>query len=148
MQRRAALQQQHLVIIPDVHQCAQVRDRLVEDIGIHLAAVGHLHHRHARVSVNHQILLRLLQHRLCQHRRTGGKIIHTLHCVSPPASLSGSFIAHRVNFVPCAYHTRFPPELQPLLQGKTGEIQKRPLNMIVSGFPCHRSSTYHSFPVC
>ena len=68
---RAALQEEHLVVLGDAHERAQVRLGLCDDLLIHLGAVAHLHDGHAGVAVANQLLLRPLQHGQGQHRGAG-----------------------------------------------------------------------------
>ncbi len=62
LRRRAALQEQHLVVGGDAHQLAQIGLGLGGDAHEFLAAMAHFHHRHAAaVPVDH-LGLHLLQH--------------------------------------------------------------------------------------
>ena len=44
---RAALEQEHFIVIGNGHQLAQERDRFIEDFQINLGAMAHFHHTHA-----------------------------------------------------------------------------------------------------
>ena len=76
LQRRPALEEEHLVVSGDLEQLAEIRFRLFRDRDELLAAVAHLHHRHARpVPVEH-LGGGLLEHLLRQDRRPGAEIEH------------------------------------------------------------------------
>ena len=77
LQGRAALDEQHLVVVGDVHQLAQVGLGLVHDLLEHLGAVAHLHDAHTAAAVVHHLVADLLQHRLRHHGGAGGEIEST-----------------------------------------------------------------------
>ena len=79
---RAALREDHLVVIRNGHDLAQIGDGLVEDIQIHFRSVAHLHHGHAGTAVTQQLLLNLLEHGQRQHGRAGREVEHTFHKTS------------------------------------------------------------------
>ena len=76
---RAALQEQHLVIVRDLQQVAQILLGLVDDLLISLGAVAHFHNRHSGALVIEHFVRGFAQNLLGQHRRAGGKVIHTVH---------------------------------------------------------------------
>ena len=89
LQRGAALNKEHLVVVGNAHQVAEIGLRLIDDLLVHGAAVGHLHHAHAAAAVVHHLVTDLLQHGLRHHRGTGGKIIYAVifHGLRPPLSI-------------------------------------------------------------
>ena len=86
LQGAAALDEQDLVVIGDVHQLAQVGLGLVGDLLEHLGAVAHFHDAHAAAAVVHHLVADLLQNRLRHHGRTCGEIESTtvFHLAFPP----------------------------------------------------------------
>ena len=76
LQRRTALQEEHLVVLGDFEQLAEVLLRLLRDRDELLAAVAHLHHRHARTVPVEHLGGGLLEHLLRQDRRPGAEIEH------------------------------------------------------------------------
>ena len=93
LQRSAALNEQDLVVVGDVHQLAQVGLGLVSDLLEHLGAVAHLHDAHTAAAVVHHLVPDLLQHGLRHHSGTGGEIECTtvFHLVVPPFSIQALF---------------------------------------------------------
>ena len=89
----AALNEQDLVVVRDVHQLAQVGLGLVGDLLEHLGAVAHLHDAHTAATVVHHLVPDLLQHGLRHHSGTGGEIECTtvFHLVVPPFSIQALF---------------------------------------------------------
>ena len=75
----AALQEEHLVVVRNGHQGAQVRLGLLNDVLEHLGAMAHLRNAHASIAVADEILLRLFQHGKGQGGGAGRKIIHAVH---------------------------------------------------------------------
>ena len=55
-------------------RAAKTRLHFLKDIGKGLTSVTHLHHGHTRSMIIEQFCLRLCQHLLGEHRRSGGKI--------------------------------------------------------------------------
>ena len=77
LQGSAALDEQHLVVVGDVHQLAQIGLGLVDDLLEHLGAMAHLHDAHTAAAVVHHLVADLLQHGLRHHGGTGGEIKST-----------------------------------------------------------------------
>ena len=77
LQRTAALDEQHLVVVGNVHQLAQVCLGLVGDLLEHLGAVAHFHDAHAAAAVVHHLVADLLQHALRHHGGAGGEVKST-----------------------------------------------------------------------
>ena len=86
--RRPALQEQHLVLLGDAHQIAQVGFRLLEDGHEFLAAMAHFHDAATRAVPVQQLGLRLQQHFFRQRRRSGAEIPDPPHQASPLSLLS------------------------------------------------------------
>ena len=74
LQRTAALNEQHLVVIGNAHQRAQVGLGLVGNLLEHLGAVAHLHDAHAAAAVVHHLVADLLQNGLRHHGGAGGEV--------------------------------------------------------------------------
>ena len=70
----AALDEQDLIVIGDVHQVTQISLGLVDDLLEHLGAVAHFHDAHAAAAVVHHLVANLLQNGLRHHSGTGGKL--------------------------------------------------------------------------
>ena len=86
LQGSAALDEEDLVVVRNVHQIAQVLLRLVDDLLIDLGAVGHFHDAHAGTSVVHHLVTDFFQYCLGHGRRTGGEVISAavFHFIVPP----------------------------------------------------------------
>ena len=77
--RGPALQEQHLVVGRDGHQLAEVGFGLLGNADVGLAAMAHLHDRHAvTVPVEH-LVAQLFQHFDGQRGGAGAEIEHTGH---------------------------------------------------------------------
>ena len=76
---RAALQEYHVIILADIHQFPYIRHGLIINIGIHLAAVTHLHHGHTRIAVADQIFLCFFQYGQCKLGRSRGEVVYAFH---------------------------------------------------------------------
>ena len=76
---RAALHEQHLVIVGNAHQGAQVSLGLVNDGLVGLGAVAHFHDGHTGSPVIQHFIGGFPENLLRQHRRAGGKIINSGH---------------------------------------------------------------------
>jgi hypothetical protein len=74
-----ALQEQHLVVGRDGHQLAQQRFGLRMDRNEFLAAMAHLHHRHAAAMPVKHLVSGLAQHGFGQGGRAGAEIEHSGH---------------------------------------------------------------------
>src|SRR5882672_129098 len=111
VQPRAALEKEHLVVRGHLQQFAEVFLRLRRDPDELLAAVAHLHHRHARpVPVEH-FGSGLREHLLGQDRGAGGKIEDAGH-YDCPFSSSSSLSATRstpASLVPSSRSMRRTP---------------------------------------
>ena len=77
----AALQKQHIIIIGNIHNFAEVLLRLVKYCLIFLWAVGHLHNRLPRLAVFHHFRSSGLQNILGQHWRACAEIINSCHII-------------------------------------------------------------------
>ena len=71
---RAALQEQHFVVVTDRHQLAQIGLGLVRDRNELGAAMAHLHHRHAAAVPVEHFCCGALQHFFREHRGSGAEI--------------------------------------------------------------------------
>ena len=93
LHRAAALNEQHLVVVGNVHQLTQIGFRIRRDLLEHLGAVAHLHDAHTAAAVVHHLVPDLLQHGLRHHSGTGGEIECTtvFHLVVPPFSIQALF---------------------------------------------------------
>ena len=87
LERRAALQKEHMVIVAYVHDAAQRSLRVRYYRREILGAVAHLHDAAAAALIIYQIALSLLKHLKRQHRRPRGKIQNTVHNIPPVGSL-------------------------------------------------------------
>ena len=85
--RGAAMQKQDGIRVGNMHQLGQAGDGAVVDFQIGFTSMAHLHHGHARGTTAHQLLLRALQHRERQHRRSRRKIVNAVH--NSPSLLHG-----------------------------------------------------------
>ena len=90
LHRTAALNEQHLIVIGDTHQLAQVSLGLLGDLHKSLVAVAHLHHGHAGAAIVHHLIADLLQHGLGHHSGACRKVKRTivLHKNFPPKMIS------------------------------------------------------------
>ena len=77
LHRAAALNEQHLIVIGNTHQLAQIGLSLGRDLLEHLGAVAHLHDAHTAAAVVHHLIADLLQHGLRHHGGAGGEIEST-----------------------------------------------------------------------
>ena len=75
LQRGAALDEEHLVVVGDVHQVPQVLLGLVDDLLIDLGAVAHLHDAHPGAPVVHHLVPDLLQNRFGHGGGACGKVV-------------------------------------------------------------------------
>ena len=90
-------------------------DRLLMDRIVVLAAVGHLHHRHAATLVIDKVLLRVLQDFEGENRGTRGKVICSCHFLLIPFSLFRVYLPSSLEFIGWTigtYYTTFIPSLQ------------------------------------
>src|SRR6185436_1913385 len=79
LQRRAALQEQHLVVVRDRQELAQVLFRLRRDRHEFLAAMAHLHHAHAGAAPVEHFVAGARQDFLGQDRRPRAEIKNSGH---------------------------------------------------------------------
>ena len=77
--RRAALQEQHAVVVGDAHELAKVGFGRLDDVRERGRAVAHLHDRHAGARVVEHLGCGLLEHLLRQNRGTCRKVVHPAH---------------------------------------------------------------------
>ena len=82
LRRRPALQKQHLIVVRNVHQPAQIGLRLLYNGFIVRRAVAHLHDRHSGRAIANQFGRRALQHGKGEHGRTCRKIEYSVHIVT------------------------------------------------------------------
>ena len=74
----AALDEQHLVVVGDVHQVPQILLRLIDDLLEDGGAMAHLHDAHTGTPVVHHLVPDLLQDRLRHGGGTGREIENTI----------------------------------------------------------------------
>ena len=79
---RAALYEEHAVILGDVHQFAQVGFRLLHDGGKRLVAVGNFAHAHAGAGEIQKLFLRFFQYLEGKHGRPCRKVVNS-HNLAP-----------------------------------------------------------------
>ena len=86
LQGGAALDEQDLVVVGNVHQVAQVGLGLVDDLLEDLGAMAHLHDAHAAAAVVHHLVTDLLQNGFRHHGGAGGEVKSAviLHLMVPP----------------------------------------------------------------
>ena len=77
---RAALHEEHAVLLGDVQKPAQVRFRLFDDGGKRLVAVADLAHAHARAREIQKLFLCLFQHFEGKHGGACRKIVNSHDC--------------------------------------------------------------------
>ena len=77
LNRSAALDEQHLVIVGNAHQLAEVGLSLIPDLLEHLGAMAHLHNTHTAAAVVHHLGGDLFQNRLRHHGRACGEVVST-----------------------------------------------------------------------
>jgi len=77
LQRGAALDEEHLIVVGDAHEVAEILFRLVDDLLIDLRAVGHFHDAHAAAAVVHHLIADLFQHGLGHHGGACGEVKST-----------------------------------------------------------------------
>ena len=75
----AALQEEHLVVVGNLQELAQVGLGRLDDVREGLGAVAHLHDGHAGAVVVEHLGGRLAQHLLGKHSGTGGKVVDPSH---------------------------------------------------------------------
>ena len=76
LQRAAALEEEHLMRVGHVQDGLELGLRVVEDLLELFTSMAHLHNGQSAALIIHQILLRLPQRALGQHRGAGGEIEH------------------------------------------------------------------------
>ena len=81
--RGAALQEQHAVVVGDVHEVADVLLCGLDDALERGGAVRHLHHGHASALIIEHFRGGGGQHLLGEHCRTGREIVHASHAEPP-----------------------------------------------------------------
>ena len=74
----AALEKQNLVSLRHVQQLAELGLSVVKDLLEHLRSMAHLHNGHTGALVVGDLGAGALQHLQGQHRRSCGKVVHTL----------------------------------------------------------------------
>ena len=74
----AALNEEHLIVIRNVHQRPQIGFCLRQDLLEHRGTVAHLHNAHTAAVIVQHFGGDLLQNGLRHHSRSGGKIINTV----------------------------------------------------------------------
>ena len=78
-QRVATLQEEHLVVVRNGQQLAQIGLGLGDDLREGRRTMTHLHDGHAGALVIEHLARRLLQDLLGEYRRTGGEVVHACH---------------------------------------------------------------------
>ena len=78
LHRTAALNEEHLIVIRNVHQRPQIGFCLRQDLLKYRRAVAHLHNAHTAAVIVQHFGGNLLQNGLRHHSRSGGKIINTV----------------------------------------------------------------------
>src|SRR5882672_1027328 len=112
VQRRAALEEQHLVIGRNLEQLAEILLRGRGDLDELLAAMAHFHHRHARTVPVEHFRGSLREHLLGQDCRARAEIDHPRHWPAAPFASSSSFSATRstpASLVPSSRSIRRTP---------------------------------------
>ena len=86
LQGGAALDEQNLVIVGNVHQITQIGLGLVDDLLKDLGTMAHLHDAHTAATVVHHFVADLLQNGFRHHSGAGGKVKSAiiLHLIVPP----------------------------------------------------------------
>ena len=74
LERRAALDEQDLVVVGDAHEVAQILLSLVDDLLEDRGAVRHFHDAHAAAAVVHHLVPDLFQNGFRHHGRAGGEV--------------------------------------------------------------------------
>ena len=77
LNRAAALDEQHLVVVGNIHQLPQIRLRFLEDLLEHLGAMAHFHDAHPAAVIVHHLSGDFLQNLFRHHGGTGRKIVGT-----------------------------------------------------------------------
>ena len=75
LQRGAALDEEHLVVVGDAHEVSEILLGLIGNLLKDLGAVGHFHDAHAGAAVVHHLIADLLQHRFGHGGRAGGEVV-------------------------------------------------------------------------
>ena len=75
---RAALQEQDLIVVRNIHDLAQILLSIADDLVIHLGTVAHLHDGHSAAFIVQHILLGFQKYLFRKHGRTCGKVIDSV----------------------------------------------------------------------